>query len=1046
MSLTNYFKKLDVKHTPFNMSNHAPYTADFGQLLPTYVNDVLASDEWAGSIAESIKTAPLVAPSLLKLSNNNYGFFTPNACVWKHWNDFISNGSMVQDTITTSAQKDEIASRYKIPAIPANLMQLCLKIANGWAMPIYVIKNHITDTDVVNSIDTMIEYTSELAPALDRLGYPKISIEGFGDCSVYVGSAACASAIRSLIVEGDVIPENINKIRFTNDYMNFASGKSMPSYWLLFKNDVASSPDMADAPVIYSENYAKVWQEVGSVANHTDGFPTKVRFADFRINPDWFSNRRAVNVSYSQTGDTTAHNSTWRATHGNKTFATGVLTSGQWKCTYIDATNRVRNISVEVGSTLLDTMFDSNGDLLDSFKALFPAGAHEICFYLGTSTINNFFVTDNLVESYIALSSLVENTIQPVGTADSNFNKYAFELPYCDLMEGYVGDVESAYEGYMSELKNTKVPYTTWYTTSALVNCSTSLQEGFSESVAAGYISDAWVHYLCTKVSKLVEHMDIPIEPLVTRSFLPFCDVNYNALPFMGYSKIWNDYFRNSTIQSPELCYADVNGLLYNTGTANDFRTSLGVDCNATDEKSVYYVDTYNNNRIGWCLTYHSKPLELSQGNYATIMIDSLVKAFSLMTGYCMSEILCPSLISPTAAEGSHSPWKGVFIPNYYNSLCGVKYKNISKSVFTSGMLEPNNGAKIEEIPDTIIELRSATALQKFWERTAVARSIKKWYQTVFGSTPSHDDYDSPLLLGKASSNIQIGEILQQSQTTDTSSLGDRAGVALGGGKGGIMKHYFNEHGFVMVLSSITMDVAFCDGLSQYSIAKRSYLDYPYIFFSQIGNEGLPTRLLSSFPPPSALATASSWNTFTDDTGTCILDKSATDASNSDSWSFGSLHSPLGNASMLVPKMNMVQRRGQYPNGTMSAYNMSNLSLIHHHKYDATDQSKEMTLINTSGYLETPFSYVPRYSEYKIKLDRCYGEFRNTMKHWVGFQRVEGCVGYTHFFITWEFRVTNNDLGRFFSVTNPAISAMFYVDRYNNFTCKRTLPYCSTPK
>ena len=146
----DYFKKADLKKTNFDMSNHAPYTANCGELLPTYSDSALAGDEWRMRIKETIKTAPFVAPSLIKLSNSNYGFFTPNQCVWEHWNDFITNGSMVQNTVLSADNKSEVDSVYKWPSIPANLLQMALKVANGYALPVFAFTKKTSGYSVVN--------------------------------------------------------------------------------------------------------------------------------------------------------------------------------------------------------------------------------------------------------------------------------------------------------------------------------------------------------------------------------------------------------------------------------------------------------------------------------------------------------------------------------------------------------------------------------------------------------------------------------------------------------------------------------------------------------------------------------------------------------------------------------------------------------------------------------------------------------------------------------------------------------------------------------
>lgn len=1014
----DYFKKADLKKTNFDMSNHSPYTCNLGELLPTYSDAVLAGDEWKMKIKETIKTAPFVAPSLIKLSNSNYGFFTPNQCIWHHWNDFVTNGSMLQDTVLSAQNKSEVDSVFKWPSIPANLLQMALKVANGYAIPVFNFSLRTSSYSVVNPNANKNKGTLIDQKQLDSLlaKFVPLQIEGVDNLYCFPYSPELLSDL--------LLPTSEPNGLFGYDGSNI--GGSLK--WLMFADEVSSEISLNNPPVRCE------WHDVLHYERQDAKFvnPFFVKHPSFSLNDDWLSVRTG-NGKFAYDSNTI-----WRHPHLADT-------PDEFVSVYVvlsmnDEAHSLKYKKLSKSQITLATETVKEAGVIDkytlNFEKLYNADSvfrkwindamNYVAPELGNSTLDTPAISQiRIVEAstvdYIMNRENFEYVVADEVNATRNsysyrflpshvlcFNPYAdsvtddfyFELPLSrDYISSFTTDgslhaaLDFASDGE-SNITHAGNGQSFAFFTPVSVN-----NEDVHEHFACGYSALGFLRYCCEKVSRLVEYFDINIDGLVCRSFVPYLAVEYNALPFMAYSKIWNDYFRNSVLQSPELNYGDVNGLLFNNDAHNIYMDQfVSHSSDHYKESDYYYVPPSK----GWVLPVYNKPLEFTDGQMAVMKIDSYTAALALITG-CNISSLFPFDDSS----------EDVFLPSYYNALCAVKYKNIGKSIYTSGMLEPTNGAKIEEIPDTVIELRSATALQKFWEKTAVSRTIKKWYQGIFGTTPSHDDYDSPLLLGKASSSIQVGEILQQSQTTDTSALGERAGVALGGCNKGVASHYFNEHGVVMILSSVTMDISFVDGELPYTKALHSYLDLPYEQFAHIGNEALPVSAVSAVPPPRF----------------CLSDVKFSalpwSSPRGASMAYGNRSSLLGNAAFQRSYHKII------PNCTLDSW------------IGKTLPKDNDGHVNTSEYLNSSFSYTSRYAQWKIKSDSCHGEFRRDLSHWVSTQRLLGGVAFTHFFVTWEFRERNFDLGKFFAYLD---GDKFYIDRYNDCSVIRALPFASTPK
>lgn len=64
-------------------------------------------------------------------------FFTPNSTVWKHWNDYVTNGTAYADTYGNNANNQKTDNQWRPPQVSFNDIQLISKLANGWAIPVF---------------------------------------------------------------------------------------------------------------------------------------------------------------------------------------------------------------------------------------------------------------------------------------------------------------------------------------------------------------------------------------------------------------------------------------------------------------------------------------------------------------------------------------------------------------------------------------------------------------------------------------------------------------------------------------------------------------------------------------------------------------------------------------------------------------------------------------------------------------------------------------------------------------------------------------------
>lgn len=138
MSLFKTFQKdRKIDTTPFDLSFQNLLTANFGGLTPLGSYPVLPKDRFKIGSNILTKVEPMPAPAFCRIKQNTYAFFTPNSTVWKHWNDYVTNGTAYADTYGNNANNQKTDNQWRPPQVSFNDIQLISKLANGWAIPVF---------------------------------------------------------------------------------------------------------------------------------------------------------------------------------------------------------------------------------------------------------------------------------------------------------------------------------------------------------------------------------------------------------------------------------------------------------------------------------------------------------------------------------------------------------------------------------------------------------------------------------------------------------------------------------------------------------------------------------------------------------------------------------------------------------------------------------------------------------------------------------------------------------------------------------------------
>lgn len=560
---------------------------------------------------------------------------------------------------------------------------------------------------------------------------------------------------------------------------------------------------------------------------------------------------------------------------------------------------------------------------------------------------------------------------------------------------------------------------------------------------SVGYTSDAWLIYLAKNSLKLLDGMGLSFEPVAARSFSDYKFERFNVLPAMCYSKVWDDFYRNRVTSSPELDFKMVNGFGFLSKSCVDYlQTRTSYDPDIIPD----WVDEVKPN--SWLLDVNVRPMNGEQSIVNTLLlsgtqqyqirqyfdgsdnhfvVNSWFHLMSLLTGYGLRELFLHerfehSLI--TFQDGSKNNISffefttlfsdNFYLPQYYNGLLHLKYQNFNKDYFTSAMLDPLSGTDEVEIGDTVTSLRRAEIEQSMAEQVAQSRSVRDYYKRIFGNVPKLDE-NSAVFLGSDHIDVNIGQVIQTSQTTEDSAQGTRSGLGGAHGSGRLVKHHCDDHGFIFVLCSHTVESQYMNTYSKKLDVKDSYLDYPTINYANIGNESIKIKELNYTTPASQVLQPF---------GTAL-----------NQLYYGDVIAVPGDKA--VTKMD-----GRQSPELLSTKGINGISDI----TSAFSSYRYLNLAKGTGTgLDNVFGFIPRYSSYKFEFDRVHGSLREQLQYWHSFRKFGSQPMLTHDFVNWELLSTDNDFDRLFA-TAADIDAKFVINLFLNAVVSRALPFVCVPK
>lgn len=1011
--------KRKIGHSKFDMGHEHIMSSNFGGLHPAACFETLPDDYWDISDNTVTLLKPMTAPAFTRINQNFYGVYVRNQQIWKYWNDYISNGTAFGDVYGNNVTNQSLQNAWDVPSIPTPYLQFILKVGNGNATPVFSFEQSC-------SIDGL---------SGDTLARMIVRNTSFNN----VGTTYCYRITDLFYLLLQVDPNNASlKLR-----SNFQDARDLSltdyafdvwfrsdgtNYYFLFSMYCSLRQWLSFASVFGIKNFRQNSANETSIGkNVSDAYtysPNQrsfaFRFFCDRISPEPNTSTSAFLLEksdyqdlngdflksidyYPRVIDTQVNclAASPSVDLSSVNFIYQCISSPYWGFRYVLNYRSSGNTSIFSTDTVTQPNFDSLTDYYWSVDSTvlfgissqetaqsFFEGVAQNIHYLGVSQADmNYaldmfgFDTSHSVPLYVSSGSAYV-----ASTEFGSFNNFGstahlnhFEVrSACDLVFNFATN-----GGSLSEF----------------------LPDGSftsRDSLAMGYDGMSMFVYLCRNSSQLLDDFGIKVDPLSQRPFDNYRFELTNSLPYFAYSKAWMDNFRNSVVSSPELDYSESNGPIYCPSSFYSkfvFPVGSSIYFREPAVRPSRYVGKVASNFSpnGWTLELTAFPRN-SQGSkiHTHLPISGFDILLAILVGHNFDYVF------GFALSNSDLNVYDYYMPSYYNGLLHLKYQNFNKDYFTSALLDPMSGANQVALGSTINELRQAETEQHWWERTAMYRSIKSWFQGTYGITPIELPEDSRVT-GSDHIDVQIGEVIQTSGSTPESPQGTRSGLGGCRGSGTLCHGHANEHGWILILVSHTIESQYSQVYDKMWDVKESFLDYPTVDFASLGNESILEKEVNYTTVPMSYF----------------------------DYNFNAYSANSGRSYQFLPTVasSHVRYRGQ-TNPIRKT----------------TKTSGRFNIANGAGTsLDNVFGFIPRYSSYKFKFDQVSGQFRHELKFWHTFKRYLTNPILCHEFVNWEMAADDDDINRIFAVSDDFLDDKFAIDCFINATVDRALPFVCVP-
>lgn len=261
------------------------------------------------------------------------------------------------------------------------------------------------------------------------------------------------------------------------------------------------------------------------------------------------------------------------------------------------------------------------------------------------------------------------------------------------------------------------------------------------------------------------------------------------------YHLIWNDWFRNSSVQ-PSLQLNDGD-------TVSDAEWEVISQLRLVNRYPDYFTTALKDPQAG-------PDVLLPISDYVPVVTRSADVDFDKEYG---DEVV--NFIQLKDYNG-FAPQNGGYLAVSTNNYIGVDPNTLPNIDFDSALLPNNLWAHLtSDKISTITNLRAAITAQHLFElRNSAGKRYQQIMQATWNVLIPDSTLQRPQLIGSCRQDVGMRMIVQTSSTTDDSPLGNTAAFSLTNIDGQICRQAFPEPGIIMVLGAIRPVTSYSQGIN----------------------------------------------------------------------------------------------------------------------------------------------------------------------------------------------------------------------------------------
>ena len=295
---------------------------------------------------------------------------------------------------------------------------------------------------------------------------------------------------------------------------------------------------------------------------------------------------------------------------------------------------------------------------------------------------------------------------------------------------------------------------------------------------------------------------------------VPQIGFTVSALPFRAYQLIYNEYYRDQNLTDPISFSLDSGEIL-----VADLRNLL------TLRRRAWEKD-YFTSALPWLQRGPEVTVPVGGDQFSTVTLDRTAGNQMVLNN------------NGKAADGE------LFAPGTAGVTGTLGWKNESGSSSGPAWLDPNGTLKVDtsQLGVNINDLRTSNALQRWFERNA--RGGSRYIEQIlshFGVRSSDARLQRPQFLGGGRMPISVSEVLQTSSTDETSPQANMAGHGISAGVNNGFKHYFEEHGYIIGIMSITPRSGYQQGVPR-DFTKFDNMDFYFPEFAHLSEQEIKNK------------------------------------------------------------------------------------------------------------------------------------------------------------------------------------------------------------